>query len=333
LKLASFALAAASVALLGPGCTDQGSQSFRTITSDQQGTLLSAWVASDGTAYFAGGVVGGGAGAGLILRWDGQTVNTIPTPDAHAFWWIHGVSDNEMYLAGEGGEVHAFDGTTLTRIDAGAPADAILYGVWGASGSDLWAVGGSFLTGGPRQVIVRGSGAAWQAVPSPPDVDPDVTYFKVWGASASDVWIVGDQGVVLRSVDGGALVRADAPGAERYTTVHGCAANDVYAVGGGGSGAAIHYDGTAWSAFALAPEVPALAGVACANGAAYVGGFDAYAALLRGGTPLAIPLPVELQGLTIHGLGIGGKRVVAVGGDFGAPPTGSQRGFAVDLRR
>src|SRR5262249_43786506 len=162
----------------------------------------------------------------------------------------------------------------------------------------LWVVGGSFVTGGSRQVIVRGAASgAWGAVASPADVDSDVTYFKVWGSSASDVWIVGDRGVVLHATSG-APVRADAPGAERYTTVPGWAADDVYAVGGGGSGAAIHFDGAAWSAFALPVDVPPLAGVACSAGAAYVGGFNAYAALLRGGGPVPIQMPQELQDLT-----------------------------------
>jgi hypothetical protein len=330
LRASFFAVAVAVLAGASLGCVGDRPQSFRPITSEQQGTLLSAWVASDGTAYFAGGVVGGGDG--LLLRWDGRAVATIPTPGAHAFWWIHGVADNEIYLAGESGEVHRFDGATLTLIDAGVSPDATLFGIWGASGDDLWTVGGSFISGGPRQVISRGSASGgWTAVASPADVDPDVTYFKVWGPSASDVWIVGDRGVVLRAGDAG-LARADAPGAERYTTVHGCAADDVYAVGGGGSGAAIHFDGASWSPLALG-DAPPLAGLACSGGGAYTGGFYGYAALLRGESPVVIEMPPELGALTIHGMAVGGKRVVAVGGDFGAVAPASQRGFAVELAR
>src|SRR5262245_35593 len=95
------------------GCNDPGPEAFQAIAMEQDGALLSAFVASDGTAYLAGGVLGGGAA--LLLRWDGRSVATIPTGDAHAFWWIHGVGDHDMWLAGESGEVHRFDGTTVTR--------------------------------------------------------------------------------------------------------------------------------------------------------------------------------------------------------------------------
>src|SRR5262245_32632768 len=210
-------------------------------------------------AYLAGGVLRGGSAR--LLRWDGRTLSPIATGDAHAFWWIHGVGDHDMWLAGESGEVHRFDGTTLTRVDAGAPGDATLFGIWGATSDDVWTVGGSFVNGGPRRVIRRLSGGSWADVASPDTVDPDITYFKVWGPSASDVWIVGDRGVVLRD-DGTGPVKVDAPPSERYLTVHGCGAGNVYVVGGGGSGAGAHFDGTAWSALPLT-GVPALNGVAC----------------------------------------------------------------------
>jgi hypothetical protein len=321
----------ATIALLA-GCGGAGGPpAFRTVTSEQQGLLLSAFVASDGTAYLAGGVTGGGAGSALLLRWDGQTVTSIPTGDAQAFWWIHGVSDGEMWLAGEGGEVYRFDGTTLARVDAGAPSGAILFGIWGASGDDLWTVGGSFAPGGPRQVIQHLSGGSWAAVPSPAEVSPDVTYFKVWGASAAEVWIVGDQGVVLRA-DAAGLARADAPGAERYVTVHGCGARDVYAVGGGGSAAAAHFDGAAWSAISSFGDAPPLSGVACTGGAAYVGGYYGYAAhLVASGNPSPIAMPPDLADLVIHGVATGPGRVLGVGGDLAAVAPNSQRGFAVEL--
>jgi hypothetical protein len=313
------------------GCTGERARTFETVISAQDGTLLSAWIASDGTAYLAGGVVGGGAGQ--LLRWDGRSVTAVPTPDAHAFWWIYGVSDHDIWLAGESGEVHHFDGATVTRVDAGAPSGSILFGIWGSpEGGELWAVGGSFVSGGPRQVILHRAGGTWSAIPSPDGVDPDVTYFKVWGASASKVWIVGDRGIVLRG-DGAAFAIDDAPRVERYVTVHGCGESDVYAVGGGGNGSAIHFDGAAWAPIAL-PDVPPINGVACvAGGAAYLGGFSGYAARFAGGAAQPLALPAALQALAIHGIAAGPGRIVAVGGDLVAPPGAPQQGFAVELLR
>src|SRR5688572_12362922 len=81
------------VAVLAPACSSSSSSpaTFAPVVTEQEATLLSAWVAPDGTTYLAGGVVGGGPG--LLLRWDGRDVTTIATPGAHAFWWIHGTPD------------------------------------------------------------------------------------------------------------------------------------------------------------------------------------------------------------------------------------------------
>jgi hypothetical protein len=323
-----LATAMTMTALLGCGGSNVPPEEFREIASEQPGSLLSAAVTSDGVAYLAGGVTGGGEG--LLLRWDGTTLSTVPTPGAHAFWWIHRIDDNNMILGGETGEVFRFDGTTLTPLDVGAPAGTIFFGVWGASSDDLWAVGGSFTTGGPRRVIMRSAGG-WHAVDSPAEVDAQVTYFKVWGASASDVWIVGDRGVVLHDTGAGPA-RAIAPGAERYVTVHGCGATDVYAVGGGGSGTAIRFDGNAWTPVALG-DVPLLNAVACEAGAPYIGGFFAYAARLMGSAIRVIPTPDGLSDLGIHGITVGARRVVAVGGDLLATAANPQRGFALEIRR
>jgi hypothetical protein len=317
-----------AAALLGCGGDEER---FLAVTSEQPGVLYSAFVATDGTAYLAGGVPGGGAG--LLLKWDGRSVVAIPTGGAHAFWWIHGTADDDMWLAGELGEVHRFDGRTLTRVEAGAPPQSTLFGIWGASSDDVWAVGGSFVAGGPRRVIRRLVGGSWSDVPSPADVDADTTYFKVWGAGAADVWIVGDRGVVLRD-QGQGPARVAAPGAERYVTVHGCGAGDVHVVGGGGTGTAVHFDGGGWTSIPLL-DVPPLAGLVCTGGAAYVGGFFGYAARIAAGVPRVLPLPSHLRDLAIHGMavGAGGRRVLAVGGDLVAVAPSPPRGFAVELRR
>lgn len=306
-----------------------------------EAALLSAWIAPDGTAYFAGGVLGGGTG--LLLRYREGQVTTVPTPGAHTFWWIHGLSDTEMFLAGEGGELHRFDGMTVTRLPAEAPSDAILFGVWGTSADDLWSVGGSFAAGGPRRIVLRstaGVEAPWTAVPSPDDVDPETTYFKVWG-SGGRVWIVGDRGVVLEDAGAG-LLRVDAPGAERYVTVHGCGAGDAYAVGGGGSGAVIHWDGGAWTSLAIG-ATPPLSGVACTpsdggrqrGAGALVGGAFGFVGRLAPNRPAEpIETPAEVQDLTIHAVALSrdGRRVVAVGGDLFALTAETQKGFALEIR-
>lgn len=298
------------------------------IAGEQPGVLLSAWVAPDGTAYLAGGVTGGD---GLLLRWDGKTLATLPTPGAHAFWWIHGLAAGDVWLAGERGEVHRFDGSTLTPVDVGAPPDATLFGVWGPSDEDLWAVGGG-LPGQSGGIIRRRANGAWTAIGAPAGVDAGVAYYKVWGAATADAWIVGDAGTVLHW-DGATLSRFPAPAAEACFTVHGCAADDVYAVGGGAQGVALHFDGSAWSAIALDP-IERLNGVACAGGIAYVGGFGGTLGRIAGGRFQRIAVPASVESLMIHGLFVpAAGKPVAAGGDLAASGPDPRRGFALGLPR
>jgi len=87
---------------------------------------------------------------------------------------------------------------------------------------------------------------------APVDPDNGVTkrqVFKVWGAASDDVWFVGTGALVLRW-DGTAMETAyDQPiyHTTQLTTVHGRAADDVYAVGGFSNAAVVHFDGTAWT--------------------------------------------------------------------------------------
>lgn len=310
----------------GGGGADGG---FHAVATDQPGMLLSATFLPDGQAYIAGGAIGGGPG--LLLRWDGKTITTVPTPGAHAFWWIHAISPAAMWLAGESGEVHSFDGTAVAKVDAGAPSNATLFGIWGASAGELWTVGGSFAPGGQKRVIQRLSAGAWAAVDSPPDVDADATYFKAWGASAADAWIVGDRGVVLHW-DGAKLERdTRVSGAERFLTVHGCGAKDVWVVGGTVTGEVRHYDGTAWATLNPMDAQP-LGGVACLGGDAVIGGFYVYAArIAAGGKATLLATPKEVGDLVIHGVARFGAHVLAAGGDINASGGDPYRGFVLEL--
>lgn len=65
-----------------------------------------------------------------------------------------------------------------------------LFGVWGASATDVWAVG----VGG----IFRRQSGIWTPVPLPAGITPAAPVLRsVWGAAANDVWAVGDAGVTI----------------------------------------------------------------------------------------------------------------------------------------
>ena len=86
---------------------------------------------------------------------------------------------------GAGGIILHYNGTAWSPAASGTTRD--LYGVWGASASDVWAVG-SFGT------ILHFDGTSWTAGTS-----SGITLFlgSLWGSSATDIWIVGGQGTIL----------------------------------------------------------------------------------------------------------------------------------------
>jgi hypothetical protein len=105
---------------------------------------------------------------------------------------VHGSSADDLWAVG-------YTGATVRITDAQSDKPSLaafdsktwaaLHGVWTASASDAWAVGGNG--------VIRhytGHPTAWDVVA---DVPATETLRAVWGTSASDVWAVGDDAAVL----------------------------------------------------------------------------------------------------------------------------------------
>ena len=122
---------------------------------------------------------------------------------------LHGISADDLWAVGlNGAIVHVTDadGDTPSVRAYDSSTFATLYGVWAASATDAWAVGGV-------GVIRRYTGqpTAWDVVS---DVPTSEDLHAVWGSSPSDVWAVGDGAVVLH-FDGNAWSRVKIAGLGR----------------------------------------------------------------------------------------------------------------------
>ncbi|OJY30380.1 MAG: hypothetical protein BGO98_27025 [Myxococcales bacterium 68-20] len=107
---------------------------------------------------------------------------------------LHGLSAKtvSLWVVGELGlamRVTDADGETPTVTSLNTQTWDGLTGVWAASDTDVWAVGG---TGTIRHYT--GDGLRWDVVS---DVPTGEHLNAVWGTSPSDVWAVGNAGVVL----------------------------------------------------------------------------------------------------------------------------------------
>lgn len=263
-------------------------------------------------------VVGDGDGGGA---WRRVAVGTDAT-----LWWVHAFASNDAWVVGERGTVGHFDGTSVTLESA--PTDRTLYGVWGARGDDLWAVGGQ---PGRDGVLLHRDASGWSAVTPPV---PVAALFKVWGSGASDVFVCGEGGIMLHW-DGVAwsAQATGLPPSVTLFTVAGRGPREVYAVGGIGRGVALAFDGAAWAPIAdpLLDGIGGLAGIAVSpTGTLTIVGTAG--TKLHGAPGQLVDETRSAPRDDLHAAAARGDRVLAVGGAYVGPP-GSPRSGVIAIRR
>lgn len=183
------------------------------------------------------------AGRGPVaLRYNtaDEQLFTIPV-DGIADLFAVEVTQSDVWVAGEAGEVLRLAGSTFEPMATTVSPAPSYNGVWGLAMDDAVAIDA---LGG----IVRWDGAGWkpETVPAAPGC-PVSAYGGIWSSDADDVWVVGDDGAVAhRSADGWTAECLDAAAGRALSAVWGVSSDRVYAVGGGG--AAFVFDGGAWGA-------------------------------------------------------------------------------------
>ena len=96
-----------------------------------------------------------------------------------------GASATDVWAVGLTNTLRHYDGTnwSLNWDGAFTSLQTNLWGVWGTSGSDVWAVG---------DVIIHYNGTRWSVPLTAPG-----TLVAVWGSSFTDVWAVGFDGLIM----------------------------------------------------------------------------------------------------------------------------------------
>jgi hypothetical protein len=271
-------------------------------------------------------VGGSPEGDGVMMHFDGSTWSPVTLPGGTPLLnWVHAFGPNDIFSVGNGGTVIRYDGTSWTTIDSGV--DRNLWGVWGASPDDVWAVGGNGMEDG-QATIIRFDGSTWSPVTMPTLERPRVfAWFKVWGTSASDVWIVGQRGAVVHW-DGSALTEHLVGADQDLISLWGTGPDNVVAIGGRGNGIVAAWDGTSWRSESLAPLL-GLNGIWMRDdGKAHVVGLRGTTAILDVATFDYEEIYADTM-LDLHAIyAVGGSPLVAVGGSL-ASPAAPYRGVAV----
>lgn len=208
--------------------TDGGAPEWKTVLEGLDGSLLSIWGPSSKDVWTVGGSLGNGFPS-LVLRFDGTTWKRATPGRDETYWWVHGTAGDDVWLVGEKGRITHWDGAAFREDASGTTAT--LFGAFAFARDDVWAVGGvPDQATGPKDVVLHYDGNAWktETLPAP----SNAALFKVWGPSKDDVYVVGENGVIWHRAAGAWKREGEGVAKGRLTTVAGCSATQLFAVGG-----------------------------------------------------------------------------------------------------
>ncbi len=208
------------------------------------GALLSVW----GTGPTDVWAVGGQPDHGVAWHRGADGWTEAELPDVPLLNWVYGVG-GEVWMVGNEGKALRSTGGAFEEIHTGT--NLPLWGIWGATKDDLWAVGGdAFETEDPAPVLLHWNGSEWSAAGLPGLDRPLPALFKVWGTSAGNVFAVGSSGVAIRW-DGSAWSQTLTGAPDDLISVWGSGPEDIVAVGGRRNGIVARWDGSAWTSTTL----------------------------------------------------------------------------------
>ncbi len=234
----------------------QPSDRWELVHSGLPGALLSVWGSSSSDVWAVGGDALDGTGP-LVIHFDGESWARIETGETQGnLWWVFGFDEGPIYMGGDGGVILRYQDGSFSKMTT--PGTGTVFGIWGASPSDIWAVGGdSSASGGFAWKL---SGDAWEPEPTlPVDVSADAAVWKVFGTSADDAWLVGSNGVALHW-DGASLSPGSTGVGSSLFTVHASEGRYV-AVGGAATGIIVEFENGAWTNVTPDPPSAGLSGV------------------------------------------------------------------------
>lgn len=319
--LVLLALATACGGSTGANKADAGKTtadgSWRVVLQGLDGALMSVDGTSASDVWAVGADTRDGNGA-TVLHFDGTSWTRKQTGVTADLWWVHVFGASSIMMGGTQGTILRYDGQQFTRMDT--PGTGQVFGIWGTSENDVWAVGGQ--PDAEPGFVWRYDGSAWSdASGMMPDAVKGTPLFKVWGRTESDVWIVGLDGVAVHW-DGSALELGDTGTKDRLFTVHGPPSGQpaFVAVGGDASPVLVQNDGTKWHKLAPDPAPTQLFGVFMRSAKqGYAVGYDGIVLGYDGSAWKLLKTPFELTN-PLHAVWADpGGGVWAVGGDVLSP--------------
>lgn len=213
---------------------------WQLLASELPSALLSVSGRSPSDVFAVGADKGRGP---LVLHFDGTAWKRLPTGTTGDLWWVQTLADGPALMGGAGATVLRYDGARFERLPTPGTGKQTVYGVWGTSADDFYAVGSA---AGRDGFVWHWHANAFEREALPLDLPRESGgevpgFFKVWGAG-DDVWVVGSAGAVMHR-KGSAPFAVVASGAkDTLFTVHGTG-DRLLAVGGAGNGLLLELQG------------------------------------------------------------------------------------------
>src|SRR5689334_14672875 len=172
------------IALLG-ACGDDGGSTgpaWGVVSEGLPAALLSVWSASATDVWVVGGDPRNNTGP-IVQHYDGTAWTKLDTGQRNVdLWWVTGFAGGPVFMSGSNGTILRYQNGAFEKMTT--PGASIVFGMWGASPTDVWAVGGN-LGGGSGGFAWRFDGNTWTVFADvPADLKTGGTCFKVNGRSA-----------------------------------------------------------------------------------------------------------------------------------------------------
>jgi len=236
------ALASCSRGQGGPAATAKD-RHWQLLASELPSALLSVSGRSPSDIYAVGADKGQGP---LVLHFDGAKWKELPTGQRGDLWWVQALPQGPVLMAGAGGTILRYDGERFERLPTPGLGKQTVYGVWGTSADDFYAVGSA---SGRNGFVWHCRHGVFEVETLPLDALRMTSgelpgFFKVFGLG-DEVWVVGAGGAVLHRQGQGAFVPVPTTTKDTLFTVHGTGARLV-TVGGAGNGVVLEGHGDAF---------------------------------------------------------------------------------------
>ena len=304
-----------------PACREEDAPEppdFAEVALDADAAFLAVAGTSDDDVWLVGARPSATEAPRLLHRtpegWD-----SIDSGQRHDLWWVHTFAGGPTFVAGAGATVLRIEDDVVERTPTPPFFCNTVYGVWGATPEDLWAVGGF---AGRDGFVWRWDGQTWIDVALPDDLPRNSSgeipaLFKVWGRIADDVWIVGGLGTVLH-YDGTSLQRVPVETDTALFTVTGDD-DEVVIVGGSGAGVLLR-GGLDGFVDDTPPDAPLLQAVTLdRDGRIIAAGGQGFAVREDGDRWTRLDLGLSAPVQSIHAVWAGDRDLWSVGGNVLSP--------------